>query len=274
VYRPDPQPTESPRPYIHPLWTLAGDVVTGYRPDDHPWHKGVAVGVPYLSGDNFWGGGTYVAERGGYVPLANHGAMRHDGFDALDADGATFRLVERLTWVSASGEAWLRERREIGVVAVDADAWELGWVSELTVLRAEPLRFGSPTTRGRPLAGYSGLFWRGPRSFTGGRVLGPGGAEGEQLMGQRARWLAFDGRLDGAGRAATLVFVPEAAAGGPPTHWFVRSTDYPGVNPSWSFHEEFPLAQGERLTRGYRIVVATGAWVSSRIESYLDAQRG
>ena len=59
--------------------------------------------------------------------------------------------------------------------------------------RAIPL--GSPTTRGRENAGYGGLFWRGPRSFTGGSILAPGVAGGDELRGIRSP-------VDGLHRAA------------------------------------------------------------------------
>jgi hypothetical protein len=40
VHRPQTPPYEGPKPYLHPVRTLDGDVVTGYRPHDHRWHKG------------------------------------------------------------------------------------------------------------------------------------------------------------------------------------------------------------------------------------------
>ncbi|MBI0382877.1 PmoA family protein, partial [Streptomyces albiflaviniger] len=40
VYRPDPDAFEARKPYAHPLRTLAGNPVSGYRPNDHRWHKG------------------------------------------------------------------------------------------------------------------------------------------------------------------------------------------------------------------------------------------
>ncbi|KRV47938.1 oxidoreductase [Wenjunlia vitaminophila] len=277
AHRPDPEPAEAPKPYLHPLRTLAGDVVTGYRPADHRWHKGLQLTASHLSGENFWGGGSYVHQQRRYVPLRNHGTVRHDTLTATGG-GSGAVLRGRLTWCSSRGEPWVREHREITVTAVEPEhgSWELRWTSALTGLRDEPLRFGSPATHGRAGAGYSGLFWRGPGSFTGGRVIGPGGAEGEaELLGRRARWLAFTGRHEATGRDSTLLFQvagpgpggaeePEAAA-----HWFVRSEEYPGVNPSWAFHREFELARGRTLTRRYRTVVATGAWTASRVEEYL-----
>ena len=112
VYQPDDPPLESPRPYLHPVHTLAGAVVTGCRPDDHPWHKGISWALANVGTENFWGGPTY--RRGdGYVQLGNNGTMRHDEFDAAEARGDAVSVDERLTWVTAAGEALFAERRRI-----------------------------------------------------------------------------------------------------------------------------------------------------------------
>jgi hypothetical protein len=53
VYRPDDPPLESPRPYLHPVRTLAGELVTDYRPGDHPWHKGISWSLPNVGPESF-----------------------------------------------------------------------------------------------------------------------------------------------------------------------------------------------------------------------------
>ena len=68
VYRPDPDAFEARKPYAHPVRTLSGHTVTGYRPSDHRWHKGLQMTASHLSGQNFWGGNCYVHGRG-YLPL-------------------------------------------------------------------------------------------------------------------------------------------------------------------------------------------------------------
>jgi hypothetical protein len=90
----DPQ-LESPRPYFHPVGTLRGDLVTIYRPHDHIWHKGIALSLPHVGEENFWGGPTFRAGR--YVQLPNDGAMRHESFEAsAEAKGRAVHLDERL----------------------------------------------------------------------------------------------------------------------------------------------------------------------------------
>ncbi|MGW0206950.1 DUF6807 domain-containing protein [Streptomyces sp. NPDC003233] len=277
VYRPEAA-WEAPRPYLHPVRTLAGAVVTDYRPNDHRWHKGLSLTASHLSGANLWGGNTYVHGQG-YLELPERvGSMRHAGFDEVSAADGRATIAERLTWHPYDGELWAEEERRIEVHDVDPDSgsWALTWTSAITNRRAEPLVFGSPTTAGRELAGYTGLFWRGPRAFRAGRIIGPQG-EGPALMGTRAPWLAYCGEHDGTDGHATLVFAhaPEndhsGAGGTHPAHWFVRNDPVAAVAASWSFFEELELATGDTLRRRYRVVVADGAWQREDVVKYLEA---
>ncbi|MEW2074688.1 PmoA family protein [Streptomyces sp. NPDC012403] len=281
VYRPDPEPFESRKPYAHPVRTLAGHTVTGYRPNDHRWHKGLQMTASHLSGQNFWGGNSYVHGRG-YLALPERiGSMRHDGFSAFEAGEERFDCTEDLTWVENGGAEWAREERGLSVHSVDvaAGAWVLDWSIRLTNLREVALEFGSPTTAGREMAGYTGLQWRGPRDFTGGTVLVPdvgagAGAEAGELMGTRAPWLSFSAEHDEHDGHSTLVFAhaPENLDGSAvhPSHWFVRSQPIPSVAFSWAFFEEFALPPGESFAYRYRIVVADGVWDRERVEKHLD----
>ncbi|OKJ95131.1 oxidoreductase [Streptomyces sp. CB03234] len=271
VYRPEAA-WEAPKPYIHPLRTLAGHTVTGYRPNDHRWHKGLQMTASHLSGQNLWGGNTYVPGEGYRALPERVGSMVHRSFDEVSERDGRITLTERLTWHPYSGELWADELRRIEVHDVDpgsgpaSGSWALTWSSAVTNRRDEPLRFGSPTTQGREMAGYTGLFWRGPRAFAGGTVLGPDGAEGPDLMGSQSEWLAYIGEHDGVDGHATLVFAhaPEndhdGAAGTHPAHWFVRNDPMAAVAPSFAFHDELVLAPGDTLARRYRILIADAAW--------------
>ncbi|MEE1927424.1 PmoA family protein [Streptomyces sp. TRM 70351] len=269
-YRPGLPAAECPMPYAHPLRTLSGGTVTGNRPHDHRWHKGLSMTASHLSGQNFWGGGTYTpgAPGYGYLDLPNVGRMDHVRFTAPDSGHG---FGEELAWHTADGEHWITEHRKLAVRDVDPDggSWTLEFTSELHNVRASTLEFGSPTVFGRELAGYCGFFWRGPRSFTGGRVLLSDGTEGEAVMGRPGQWLAFTGRFDGRDGAATLVFTAAPDHPGHPPHWFVRSEPYPVVNPSLAFYDALPLAAGERLRLAYRLVVADGEWDARRIAAHL-----
>jgi hypothetical protein len=278
VYRPDPDPFESRKPYAHPVRTLSGHTVTGYRPHDHRWHKGLQMTASHLSGQNFWGGNCYVHGRG-YQPLPERiGSMRHDGFPECTVEDDRLALTEHLTWIENGGEEWAREERGLLVHSVDeeAGAWALDWSIRLANTRATPLVFGSPTTAGREMAGYTGLQWRGPRDFTGGTVFAPGtGADGGKLMGTQGPWLAFTGEHDDTDGHSTLVFAhaPEnldETSAIHESHWFVRSEPFPTVAFSWAFFEEFELPAGRSFAYRYRLVIADGAWDHERVATHLE----
>jgi hypothetical protein len=270
VYRPDDAQRESPRPYLHPLRTLAGDAVTIYRPHDHVWHKGLALSLPNVGEANFWGGVTWVRGEG-YQQLPNNGSMRHVAFDAATADGDVL-VEERLDWVTQDDVPWCREQRRLQVtVEAGADAWVLGFATRIENVSASTIVMGSPTTEGRPDAGYGGLFWRGPRSFTGGVVHVPSGSGKDELMGVRTDWMGFTGVHDGLVRPSTIVMVDAAENPGHPTQWFVRSTPFAALCPAPFFDTEVPIEPGAALSLRYAVVIADGD--GSRAATWADAGR-
>ena len=209
VYRPDTPLEESPKPYIYPLRTLSGASVGVYRPWDHRWHKGLQMTWSHLSGDNFWGGPTFRqgAPGHGYVWRENHGRQVHRTFDRQDVGGSEVSVVQGLDWVASSGETWIDETRTLRFHSADTGdgVWALDFTTALANVHHEPLRMGSPTTHGRPDAGYTGLFWRGPRAWTGADVIADGGHEGDAVMGTRGAWAAITGEHDELDGGATVL---------------------------------------------------------------------
>ena len=264
VYQPTDAQLESPRPYFHPLRTLDGDVVSLYRPHDHVWHKGIALSLPNVGPANFWGGVTYVRDRG-YVQLPNNGAMLHRGFDVLDRQDHVVRAAHRLDWDTQEGETWFREERSFAVtVHPSFSAWVLEFTTSFTNVSGTDIAIGSPTTEGRDNAGYGGLFWRGPRSFTGGVVYAPSpgsdsvAAGSDELMGRRAPWMALAGRHDEEDRSSTVVFVDAPDNFDHPVQWFVRSTPFACLCPAPFFAKETVVAPSGTVSLRYAVVIATG----------------
>jgi hypothetical protein len=273
VYVPQTAQRESPQPYFHPLQTLAGETISIYRPHDHLWHKGLAMTSAHLSGENFWGGPTYERDRG-YVHRENNGSMVHRAWDHLHGAPDGVDMTERLAWITQAGESWIAEERRISVSEVRPAQgfWRLDLGFTLRNVRGTALTFGSPTTAGRPAAGYGGLFWRGPRSFLRGTILAGGGLSGPEVMGQAAPWLAYTGRHDGSGRASSIIFLDQPGNPRYPTKWFVRNEPYACASCAFSFEEELTLAPDETLTLQYRVVIADGAWTAERVEEYRQGQ--
>lgn len=269
VYAPGEAQLESPRPYFHPVRTLRGKLVSLYRPHDHVWHKGIAWSLPNVGPENFWGGPTYLRGHG-YQQLPNNGRIRHDRFvppgqepascpgQQPGADGPV-TLTEELSWITGQGETWFTERRRIAVrVLAGAGAWVLSFKTTMRNVSGRAVTIGSPTTEGRPNAGYGGLFWRGPRSFTGGRVVTPDGEGGDEFMGWRGPWLAFAGRHDGDGGQSTVLMMDLPGNFSYPSQWFVRSQPYACLCPAPFFSAEHTVGSGEELALHYLVAIADG----------------
>lgn len=275
TYRPQTPQLESPRPFFHPLRTLSGRILTSYRPTDHRWHHGLSMTFAHLSHENFWGGPTYIRDRG-YVQLDNNGAQIHRGWTDIRLDDGKPRMQEALAWITQEGQKWLEEARTIAVTRVDPTQgyWMLSFETQLTNVSGKTLDFGSPTTNGRPAASYGGLFWRGPRCFSGAReasgtrVLLADGIEGEQnVMGRRSPWLAYAGRHDGYDETSTLIFVDDPSDPRYPTQWFARSGPSVMVCFALTFDREYLLQDGETLALTHHIAFADGAWEVEPIEA-------
>lgn len=276
VFRPVHPPFESPRPYLSPIRTLGGETVTLYRPHDHVWHKGIAWSLPVVGDENFWGGPTFVRGEG-YVQLPNNGEQRHVGFEHDESTDAaapipgTVRTVERLEWVTQSGERIFDEERTLAASVLAEDAWLLGFATRMTNVTDRAIPIGSPTTRGRENAGYGGLFWRGPRSFTGGRVLAPGVAGGDELRGIRSSWMGFTGRYDETDAASTVVMVDDDANVQHPPQWFARSEEFACLCPAPFFSEEHVVEPGATMALRYGVVIADGASDPDRAAKLAEA---
>ncbi|AVT32958.1 hypothetical protein C6361_29790 [Plantactinospora sp. BC1] len=258
VYDPDTPVLESPKPYLHPIRTLAGAEVSLFRPHDHVWHKGIAWSLPHVGEHNFWGGPTYV-HGSFYVQQDNNGSATHRELTALSAHDRLAHIAHRLDWTSQAGAPVIDEHRTLSAVLVDDRCWVLTFETAMTNVSGAVLHIGSPTTKGRENAGYGGLFWRGPRSFTGGTVQAPSGTgTGDNLRGVRAEWFAFRGQHDVTGRRSTIVMVDDTANPQHPPQWFVRSAEFACLCPAPFFSEELPLPDQETVRFRYAVVVADG----------------
>ncbi len=256
VIEPDIDRRWSPRPYLHPVRTLAGVPVTDALPEDHRWHLGVSLAMQDVSGTNLWGGRTYRRDIG-YTWLDDHGRIVSDGWTRRDARG----FGQRLRWLDRSGATLLIEERTVAVgeVADRTDAWQLDFAYTLTAPADREITLGSPATNGRPGgAGYGGFFWR----------VAPGRAEtftatagGEEAVnGSTEPWLALGGRAaDGA--AYTLVFTGLADG----DHWFVRTGIYPGVCVALAFERPLLIPPGCGLRRRHRVLVADGTLTRDQV---------
>lgn len=277
TYRPTDAQYESPRPFFHPLATLQGDEVTISRPWDHVWHKGLSWALPNVGEHNFWGGATYTRETG-YANLDNNGAMNHEAFTYIEEAGAEITAAETLLWTAQPtgpgqlGSPLINERRRFTIQLLpDANAWVLLFETEMNNVSGAEIGIGSPTTEGRDNAGYGGLFWRGPRSFTGGEFRSEAGPGADEFMGTRSPWIAFTGQHDVTCRKSTIMFVEDQANQGASNQWFARSSMFACLGSAPFFSEVVPLKEGEPLKYRYAVVISDGSVPSDRAAALAGA---
>ncbi|WP_433385223.1 PmoA family protein [Micromonospora sp. KLBMP9576] len=249
VVDPAIDPRHGPRPYLHPVRTLGGTVVTDAFPDDHVWHLGASLAVQDVGGSNLWGGRTYVRDTG-YTWRDDHGRIAHTRWESRDPR----RLAHRLQWRDRAAGVLLTERRELAARRVDERAWALDVAYTLTAPADRAVTLGSPATNGRPGgAGYGGFFWRAA-SATPARVWTATDEGEDAVNGSAAPWLAFGGTGPDAS-AYTLVL----AGLGPGDRWFVRTAMYPGICVAFAFDRPRVIPAGTGRAGRHRVVVADGA---------------
>ena len=294
-------PTSAPRPYLHPVRTLAGTIVTEHLPADHAWHLGAGVAIQDVNGANFWGGRTYTRDAGAYVWRKDHGrivtvdvdtaAIANTAVTGKQAGQGGGARTETLSWVAPGGIPLLNERRTWTWAAVTASVWRLTLDFELTPAGLDPVTLGSPGSNGRPQGGYGGFFWRLPA--VDGAVVWTATANGENAVhgavpSPAAPWLAWSGIFTGAGTVsgkepdgapATLVFLPEVFLPGvflpgplpqpPADPWFVRMAGYPGVGLSLAWEKPAIASHDQPLHRRVTVLVADGLLATGDIQQLI-----
>jgi Methane oxygenase PmoA len=258
---PDLDPMLSPRPFLHPVRTLDGVVVTDALPADHRWHLGASLAVQDVSGTNLWGGRTYVRETG-YTWRPDHGRIEHVEFVKRTDD----TMVERLRWCDPAGATLLDEERRLHARRLPgrADAWVLEVGYTLTAPPDRAIALGSPATNGRPGgAGYGGFFWRAAPAAEPPRVFTATATGGSAVNGATEPWVAMVSPLPDP---YTLIFTGLPAG----DQWFVRSAMYPGVCAAFAFAEPKTIAPGETFASQHHIAIADAA-LSQRTAGRLAA---
>ena len=251
----------APRPYLHPVRTLKGIVLTDSSPRDHRHHYGLSIAVADVNGTSHWGGRSFVRDEGPTL-LQNHGRQVSGGMRAVNGNatesGAGGRwLVDDVQWFDQYGALQLREERLIGgVLLPEVEAWALRWHSLLHADHGD-LAFESPATSGRPGAGYGGLFWRLPMAEET-IVLTENGMSEDTAHGSSSPWLALAQRR--ADVWTTLVLVQAKST---PRPWFVRAAEYVGAGPALAWDRPLEVSSGDTLELDLTAVLVD-RWLDQR----------
>jgi hypothetical protein len=245
VFAPEAQPDESPRPYAHPVRSLAGEVLTNFRPNDHRWHHGLGFTICSVSGVNFWGGPTY-RKADGYQWRADHGVQLHTEWRELNPH----RIAHAIDWrAGPEGELLLQEERALTFDVVPP-AWSIRWTASLRNVTSRTLELGNyHSDDGLEGSHYTGLQFRGARDLldehgdTSVGISCESGLEGEAAVhGAAARWMEWRCQKDTTQRRISIRFENHNG----PVHWFLRRHNPLAAIP-FHFDRNVSLAPGAEL---------------------------
>ncbi|MFJ6538893.1 PmoA family protein [Paenarthrobacter sp. NPDC091711] len=243
----------APRPYLHPLRTLAGAPLTEAGPDDHPHHLGLSLAFSDVNGSNFWGGSTYTGH--GPALLANHGRQVTSGWSYQSG-----KASGTVTWMDMRGQELAREQRSYTCQDhPDPNSWSLAFDSLIEPAGdVEQLWVSSSAVKGREGAGYGGIFWRFPSGDGPAGVLCSQGTGTETAHGSLSPWLVVTTRQHG--RDVSVVLAQNPAELRP---WFVRTEGYVGAGPAVAWSEAARADRNRPLKLSLHAVIHDGHISSS-----------
>lgn len=240
------------RPFVHPLRTPAGHVLTRNAPEDHPWHHGLWFTIKFVNEENFWE--EYDA----------YGVLRHDGEPELVEDGDGVGVVGDLSWIRPDRETVaLREHRTWTYRPLGDDAYALDLETTLTA----PTDVVYDRTPFTTWGGYGGLAFRGAGDWHDTRLLLNDGKERERTLGERSAWCALDG-ITGDDSPVGVAFLDDPTNPRHPVPWYAstRAATYGDagwsnfLNAAFLWDEPLAVAADEPLSFAYRVIVHDGIW--------------
>ena len=264
------------RPFLHPVMTPAGHVLTRNEPEDHPWHHGLWFTIKFVDGDNFW------------EEMAPYGVLRHQGRpEVVEGSDGTVSVVGDLHWTRGDRQTLaLTEHRRFTHVPLADEAGNSGYAIDLdtTLVPATAVRLDR--TEFTTWGGYGGLTLRGADDLVDTRLLLADGSVHDRLLGTPSPWCDLSG-VSGADTpgAAGPVVAPAGLAlfdhpGNRrfPTPFYASTFDGYGegawtnfFNAAFLFHDGMDLAAGEELRIRHRTVVHDGHWPAARLQSEWEA---
>lgn len=242
----------APKPYLHPLRTASGKIVTRGFPmeqvagetRDHPHHRGLWFTHGDVSGANFWMNepGYKPEESGRIVPRGEPSAKNatlHASFEWQLPGGKPLLVEERLMTFSGAPELRTIDF-DVRFTAIDTVKWGDTKEGFFAIRLADKLTEKSG----------------------GGRMVNASGATGmKNVWGKQSPWVDYSGQLDGEPVGVAIFDHPGNFRH--PTYWHARDYGLFAANP-FGEHDFFndksrdgslTLKPGETLRLRYRVVI-------------------
>ena len=236
--------------------------MSGYRPKDHPWHRGLWFSWKYINKVNYWEEDRQTGLAEGKTEWPAPLIETQPDFSA--------RLVLDLTYRPSNGPVVVTEHRVIEVSPPDrTGAYHLDWTMSFRAAGQDIVLDRAPPVdeQGRNAAGgYAGLGLRAAADLAEAQVItskGPVQYENHRFRG-KAPALDFSGMI--GGHAAGVAFLDNAANLNSPTPWYVvNNPPMYYVSPAVLTYHPQTLKAGEALVLRYRVVVHPERWTPGQL---------
>lgn len=257
---------ETPKPYLHPLRSADGTIVTRLypmevvegEPHDHPHHRGLWFTHGNVNGIDFW---ANEPERGGEMPK---GKITLGKVEKVDDASGTIRAT--FDWRTPDGKLLLTEDRTM-VFHGDGNQRMVDFDVTFTAGK-ESVKFGD-TKEGMFAIRLAAPLEEPHRRAKGvertGKIVNAEGKTGEQnTWGKRSPWVDYGGKLNGKPVGVAILDHPSNPKH--PTFWHVRSYGLFAANifGEHDFHDDESrdgsetLDPGESMRFRYRVVIHPG----------------
>jgi hypothetical protein len=250
----------SRRPFLHPVRTPAGDLVTRDAPDDHPWHHGLWFTIKFVNGDNFW------------EEYDDYGVLRHDDPPTVvERVGGSVEVAGELRWIRPDRETIaVHEHRRLTHVPLSDDSYAIDLHTELRPTVDATFDRTPFTTWG----GYGGLTLRGPGDWHDTTLLLADGSRHERVIGEPSPWCDLTGSFGTTGRRGGVALFDAPSNARFPTPWYASTkADTYGddgwsnfVNAAFLFHEPLSVDADDVLVIDHRVLVHDDVWERDRLE--------
>jgi hypothetical protein len=263
---------ETNKPYLHPLRSASGKVVTRGFPmeniagetHDHPHHRGLWFSHGDVNGFDFWGNEDRGGKFGRIVLAKVNGVSSGKDSGTIDAS---------FIWQDPAGKPLLSEARRMTFYA-GKDARIIDF--DITLTAREKVTFGD--TKEGVFAVRLASALEEPRPDAPalpkrtGKMVDSEGRQGEkEIWGKRADWADFAGVVDGEALGIAIFDHPSNPRH--PTWWHARAYGLFAAN-IFGLHDfehdnskngSLTLAPGEALRFRYRVLIHSGDARSANI---------
>jgi len=178
------------KPYVHPLSTTSGEILSGLRPEDHPWHRGLWFSWKYINGVNYWEEDRTTGRSEGQTLLLST--------ERIDLSNGLVQIDMQLAYAPAdSGASVLEEQRTLVFHPPEnSDTYYIDWSTTFTALDKDVLLNRTPIPgeeNGKIWGGYAGYSLRMNKEVAGGSFTNSKGQIGKDSDRKPAVWMAYSG---------------------------------------------------------------------------------